>query len=113
MKEIQAILLVFIGVYISYIIYRALFGYKAKTPLIILFLLSIYGLLISLVLLSAIGCRTPAIELTYKAKCVASENDVSQFEYYYNCKRLKPCSMQFEAIGDYEVGKYYWVKYRR
>ena len=58
------------------------------------------------------SCRTPAIQTTYKAKCVATRNNTSQFEYYYNCHKLKPCAIQFEAIGEYEVGKYYWVKYK-
>jgi hypothetical protein len=66
--------------------------------------------IIILCVLALFGCRTPSIELTYKAKCVATRNDTSQFEYYYNCHKLKPCAVQFEAIGEYEVGKYYWVK---
>lgn len=84
---------------------------KAKLKLSDKLLILLYTLPALILLISECSCRTPSIETTYKAKCVASENDVSQFEYYYNCHKLKPCAIQFEAIGEYEVGKYYTIKY--
>jgi hypothetical protein len=86
---------------------------KDRIKIIIYFRVICYSIVLWIVLFLLFGCRTPSIETTYKAKCVASENKVSQFEYYYNCHKLKPCAVQFEAIGEYEVGKYYWVKYRK
>ena len=68
-----------------------------------------------ILLLALIGCSTytPALELTYKAKCVGYRNDTALFEHYYDCKKPKLCAIQMEAVGKYEVGKFYWVKYRK
>lgn len=68
-----------------------------------------------ILLFSLFSCTTPAIELTYKAKCVAINGNTKTFEYLYNCHKKSPCAIQFDAVDsrEYEIGKYYWVKYRR
>lgn len=75
----------------------------------------ILALLFVVVIFFMNGCNTyqPSIESTYKAKCVGVYNDTARFEYYYNCKKKSPCAIQFDAVGEYEVGRYYWVKYRQ
>ena len=68
-------------------------------------------LLLILLAIGMIGCKSYALKITEKGKCVGIDGKWAYFEIEYNCKMAYPCvkSAYARNTGGYKIGKMYRI----